>query len=234
MKTNLTSLFVVLLMLSTHLLSAQDHVSPKNSVGINATGFVANYLNFGGNVQTNNPYIFIYNRDIGPGTIRFGFDINGNITDDNRFVNNTADLRESQWDARLGYSWSKEISKRFDLIYGADLIYGESNFYRKTKQNFWTQTGIQSVDNITINDTKTYGAGPIAGIQFNVNEKIALYTEARLYGRYQEMKQGFKYENVSEELLTQFPNNFHNNVFDSFNKDVNIYLPLDIYLIFNF
>ncbi len=213
---------------------AQLLENSSNSIGINATGFVGNYLSFGGSVVSTNPYWITYNRRIGPGSIRFGMNIQITREDDNRFQGSPIDRESSNVDLRLGYAWSKKISKRFDFIYGADLIYGDELMHQRNVQQIWDGTKMNKFHNVSVNNMQTYGAGVIGGIQFQINDKIALYTEGSLYARYQEMQQGVKWEGVSDELRLRFPNAFDNRVFDSFNKDLMVTLPVDIYLTFNF
>ena len=211
-----------------------DETIKKNELGFNASGFASNYLNFGGAVISNNPYVITYKRFFNNGAIRFGVNANGLRFDDNRFVNNSSDQINLVFDSRIGYEWKSPLSQKWTFIYGVDGLYGVNNFKRKTYQTLWDGNKNAPVTNVSINNNQTVGFGPIAGIEWSITDRIALYTEARFYGRYTEIESGTKWEDVTDELRHRFGASLDDNVKSSFQKDIVVFVPLDIFVTIKF
>lgn len=225
-----TTLSLILCFITTIALAQE----PKNTLGINGTQFIANYLNFGGSVTSNNPYLVLYNREMGKGHLRTGVNLRYQDFDDNRFIQNKADEKNNLINLRVGYALTQPLGERFTLIYGGDLLYGHSVFERKSQQQVWTGSGTEMVTNVSVNSSDSYGGGLVGAIRFNITDRVSLYTESRLYAQYQEIEQGNRWEDVSQELRDQFPNSFPDNVNESFMKNINFFVPLDIFVQFNF
>ncbi len=228
------TLFLLALFCSILSFGQSTDVAFKNEIGFNGSGFASNYLNFGGGVVSNNPYLITYKRFFQNGAMRVGLNANGLRFDDNRFVNNSADQIDFSLDARVGYEWKSELSEKWSLIYGVDALYGVNNFTRKSYQNLWDGSKLAPVTNVSVNNNQTFGAGPIAGIEWAITNRIALYTEARFYGRYTEIESGTKWENVTDELRHRFGSSLDNNVRSSFQRDLVLFVPLDVFVSIKF
>lgn len=216
------TLISALLCMVSFLAVAQESET-KQSIGVNGTQFIANYLNFGGFVNSNNPYMILYTRDMGPGHLRAGANLFMRQTDDNRNPNMRADEKVSQLNLRVGYGFSKPLGKRFNLLYGADIFYGNGQNYRSTEMQVWTQNGLVRMVQISENNSQQYGAGLIGAIDFSLGERVRLYTESRLYAHYEEREQGIKWQGEGSDQFTD-------NVNKSFDKQLQLFLPLDIFI----
>ena len=228
------TLLLFALSISVISIAQTDEKNFKNEIGFNASGFASNYLNFGGGVISNNPYTFTYKRFFNSGAIRTGLSANGSKFDDNRFVNNGADQTNFVLDSRIGYEWSAKLAEKWSLIYGIDALFGLNNFKRKSFQKLWDGTANVPVTNVSVNNNQTVGIGPIAGIEWAVTKRIALYTEARLYGRYTEIESGTKWDGVTDELRFRFGSSLDDNIRSSFQKDIILFVPLDIFVTIKF
>lgn len=91
-------------------------------------------------------------------------------------------------DLRLGLDYQIPIDEHWRLYYGVDVLSGLGS----TQNDFLTD-GVLSKINYK---EKTIGGGPILGIQYHLNKRISLQTEATLYFTYTTSDKKVSYSNL--------------------------------------
>lgn len=169
--------FIIFVLLISGSLFGQD--KEKNSkrsteVGLNITNTLAGFFNSGGSGLSKDPYLFSL-KFAGPkGALRFA--TNFNTQSKSEFLTNgTRKVEETEAVLRGGYEFRKPIDNRFLLYYGIDAIVE----YQIEKVDF-SEFGSGQIT--SENNTFGFGGGPVLGIQFQLMKRIALSTEASIYG----------------------------------------------------
>lgn len=152
---------------------------PKGSIthelGINSTFFIANFISFSGNIPNLvSPYALHYKMWVGRHGLRVGLGANyreqhDDATDNSGGFTSTT----TQVDARIGYEFQLPLARRWNMYFGADLVYQYALSSQKNNSGFAT------VETSTTGNT--LGGGPVLGIQFFINERISLGTETTCY-----------------------------------------------------
>jgi hypothetical protein len=152
---------------------------PKGSItheiGINSTFFIANFISFSGNIPNLvSPYALHYKMWVGRHGLRVGLGANfreqhDDATDNSGGFTSTT----TQVDARIGYEFQLPLARRWNMYFGADLVY---QYALSSQKN---NTGFATVETSTTGNT--LGGGPVLGIQFFINERISLGTETTCY-----------------------------------------------------
>lgn len=184
--------------------NAQDSTQSnnyKNEFGLDVTGFLQQFLYMNGSQFPNyyTPvYYLTYRRHIGKCNLRAA--IGGLyyhqpfespfINDQNEYERNT-----QQFDLRVGWEWTSEISRRWQAFYGLDYRQGFMHDYNDAP--YWNAGYANGRESTTI----SYGIAPVLGIRFRLNERISLSTEASLNCRFE------TYENRRFFLSTD-PNSY--------------------------
>ena len=152
---------------------------PKASVthelGINSTFFIANFISFSGNIPNLvSPYALTYKMWVGKHGFRSGIGANyRERSDDGNNGSSTFTSTTTQADVRLGYEYQLPLARRWNMYFGADLVYQYSLSKQKNSTTFESVT--------TTTEGNTLGGGPVVGIQFFINERISLGTETTCY-----------------------------------------------------
>ena len=179
MKTLTITLFFIAL---TSIAFTQDitteELPKRTDFGINATSFVNKFLNFNDSEGDVGDFLFThriyrYEKMI----LRMGFDIgytNVKIEPDD----DDEEILSSIFNAKYRVGWEKQnpIAKKWTFLSGYDFLTGFRNNTVESKNNF---DDVKSVD-----WTYDIGMGPIVGFQFNINEKVGLFTESTFYLTY--------------------------------------------------
>lgn len=169
-------LFLLSFLISTTLFS-QKKAEKKHSseIGLNITNTLAGFFNAGGDDLPKDPFLFSYKRLIGGGAIRFG--TNFRIVNQQDFLNTGGqqDSRENDFFFRAGYEWRTSINRRFTLYYGLDGLLEYEN--ETTTISDFGGENLTSSENIY-----GVGGGPVLGILFHLNDRVALSTEGTIYG----------------------------------------------------
>lgn len=147
----------------------------EHQIGLNATQFFKQFINFGGNANIPiSPYLFSYKILNRKNLLAFrsglGLAIaqNKQNTDQSTFTGNSIAL-----DGRLGFEKQFNLHKRWDVWAGFDVPFNLLNEKSSTNNpNF---------DRVTLTNRFNYGYGPVFGIQWNITNRISLFTEASLY-----------------------------------------------------
>lgn len=171
-------LFFLLLQMFTYV-HAQDHdleseeESFRNELGLNVTNVLTSLVG-------NNPnddfdvavYALTYKRKLKKGNylrlaanVRLDIFSNEDVTE---LINNNS------INFRIGWEKRRQVLKRLDYYYGFDLLAN----YTAIESTFATPTDIVQLDNFQY----TIGVGPVFGLQFMINPRMLLGTEATLYG----------------------------------------------------
>jgi hypothetical protein len=144
---------------------ADDSVIYRHEFGINATGFIQQFVALG-NVQVLNmaPYDFFYKYHYKKNSaFRAGAGLgvkNSFTTDVNRYT--------QRYDLRLGIEKSRNLVKKFYGYAGFDI--SGSYSYDKVRQNIFS-TG-------TVTTVTRAGIGPVLGIEYRLNPRIRFSAEA--------------------------------------------------------
>jgi len=227
-------------LLLTFILTASSFIgfgqdfSPKNEFGLNATGFVANYFNLGG-VTSNTPYLVDYKRQLVPSVyLRSGLDFsfrNNNTSQQNgnRFYSSTRRVN-----LRVGVEKRKPLGAKFEWHYGFDAVGGIDKTETSSNQQLFSNGEIVTAKIINGNNLTSVGAGPLAGIRWNLSPKISLWTEARSYLIYGEREIKSGWEGVPDDLLNSNPGFFDTKTRTDYAADLNFFAPLDLYISFKF
>lgn len=173
------------------LLSAQTDEAParrmQNQVGFDATAFIKQFIVFNNfQILNTNPYAFNYKalwygqKGMTYMGARAGVGLQNSSSSSNPDENTHRTTSSSHISARVGFERQHVITKSWYLYYGLDVMY--SKLYDKSETVFKSHPSAP-------NGFKTYsrglqeskGAGPIMGIQFNINRRLCLSTEASFF-----------------------------------------------------
>ncbi|HTB06725.1 MAG TPA: hypothetical protein VK806_07190 [Bacteroidia bacterium] len=147
----------------------------NNEFGINATGFLRQFLNF--NSSTTPPvednYYITYRRHFSCGNLRvaIGADFsNSNIpspytTDSNKYNNNSYSIHFI-----IGWEFYNNLSKKWQVFYGAD--FRPSIAYSKNDAQYWSGGYANGIET----KTQIYGFGPFVGFRFKLSRRLSLLT----------------------------------------------------------
>jgi hypothetical protein len=213
---------------------AQKDSSFKCELGVNATAFIANYFNLGG-VSSNNPYLIDFKYRLAEDiAIRTSLDF---TFSDNNVEQQTARriyFKNTSVDLRVGAEKRNQLSKKWTWFYGVDVIAGQGINSSRSDQQLRDPNTFEFVTVTSVNKSASeyIGAGPIAGLRWDLHPRITLWTEARLYFTYG--------ESYSESGWEDLPENFNNSgQFDSvkrtdYNTNLTFSPPLDVFVSFKF
>lgn len=163
------------------LLQAQETVTPKVKqhhveMSVNATRFLNDLVSFNSRTIESGPYVIGGKIFKGTTALRFGIGGRFQKDRDNEEVTVVRERKITEINVRAGIEKQFSIGKRWVYYFGADFIYS----------NQLNENVVES--DIDIVSTKTtsniYGGGPIIGFQFNISDRIALWTETSIYYQY--------------------------------------------------
>lgn len=148
-----------------------------NELGIDATGFVKQFVSFGYSEYPSdyNPtYYITYRRHLKCGNIRFA--IGGDFENEDISPGFSADSNKYykkyySYDTRLGWEFSNGLSKRWQVFYGLDFRPGYT--YSKNDAPYWNG----GYANGSESKTQTYAFAPLLGFRFKINDRLSLTTE---------------------------------------------------------
>ncbi|MHB1278074.1 MAG: hypothetical protein ACYC1Q_06715 [Bacteroidia bacterium] len=168
--------------------SAQEAEVPKKNehqIAINATNFIQTLVSFNGSTFNNTPYDFQYKYLYWRGEDKYAIGVRTGFgyrkfafNSDQPNSNSRSSSASTFLDTRFGLEFQYVLSKHWNFFAGMDYIYGKtimnssSTFINFNNQEFTTTT-------------KDYrertGFGPVVGVQFNINKRLALGTELSMY-----------------------------------------------------
>jgi hypothetical protein len=149
----------------------------KNEFGVDATGFIKQFLNFnqGQFPEYYNPVYYItYRRHFSCGNIRFA--IGGNFSSQDIVTPFAGDSNEYHsnaysFNARIGWEFFNSIGKRWQVFYGLD--FKPSIFYSKDDAPYWNGGYANGLET----RSQLLGVGPMLGFRYKLTHRISLTTE---------------------------------------------------------
>ena len=200
----------------------------KNEFGIDATSFVLRFIKLNSEESTYlETYDLTYRRKFEPGNIRFA--IGGNFADEDvppvfEEDQNKYKYEASTFNARIGWEFKSEISKKWQVFYGADF---RPSFQRikedATMFNAGYANGYES-------KVQNYGIAPVLGFRFRLNERLSLSTEASFSVNMQKENTTFYYTPITTdyEPKESFVQPTVHRTFSRFAQPVMIFVTFDI------
>lgn len=157
--------------------------SHNNEFGVDATGFIRQFLNFNSSTGQSTIYepiyYLTYRRHFPIGNIRFA--IGGNFAN-NEYTSNSLPVdtliyhsNSSSVNARIGWEFTSEISKRWQVFYGVD--FRPSYVYFLNEGNYST-SGINRYVAKTETKRQVYGGAPLLGFRYRITQRLSVVTEA--------------------------------------------------------
>jgi hypothetical protein len=163
-----------------------DSTVRNNELSVDVTGFIQQFvpnstdpLGFSYTYQPT--YLLAYKRGLGKSALRFGLGGQYSLNSDTGGYNSNSDYTNYDWRVHFRAGWERRwsLNRRWTCFAGVDGLIGTG---KGLAHNLSTQAGRPD----TRTTFKSFGAGPVFGIQFHLNRRIALYTESSLYWLYQE------------------------------------------------
>lgn len=214
-------------------LKAQDPKESKHEIAFNASQFLSNYLNFNGFAQTNNNYLVTYKYVLGDLRLRSGLNVFANNV--NRTDNWGNDFRTRNINFRVGVEKQRELNKHFDAFCGIDLVTDQSGTVNVSNLELWDGNESKKVDRNIVNKNELYGLAPVAGVQWNFSERLSIYTEARAVFAYSESENYTEWDGVNQGMRDVYGEAFFDKNFrGSYNRSIQFFVPLDIFLALSF
>lgn len=158
----------------------------KNLISLDAMSLLTKFVNTGDlPVSWYAPYQLQYKRYFGKNALRAGVGINSSQTHNYTSFLDTVDYTSSIFSGVLGVGYERQVnlSKRWQLYYGAD-FFGEYE-YTYTRQEYVPSYQVYR-QKIT---GYGYGISPLLGIAFNINKRLSLGTEASYDVEYKTTKE---------------------------------------------
>lgn len=160
----------------TDSLNIKKRVKVQHEAFVNTTFFLKQIISLSNQNIAISPYILGYKCFFKHHGIRAS--IGGSFSKKTEFPDSvsTRITNNNSLDYRLGYEYRQMFGKKWTLFTGIDAV--GSNTSNKTKAN--------SVFDIVTSSTSSnsFGGGPVLGIQFNITNRIALFTEVAFYYSY--------------------------------------------------
>lgn len=146
----------------------------KFEIGLNITSTLAGFFNSGGDRIPTDPFLFSLKIGGKKSAFRTGLNIRSNQKDESSTdINGTRTTFDTQIDARFGWEWRREISRKFRLHYGLDGLL----VYRSTTSDFNSSIGLATLKS----HREGAGGGPFLGMSWLVHPRVTFGTEATLY-----------------------------------------------------
>ncbi len=168
-------LFLVLFGLQSAM-AQQDEEAPSASfqLGLNATQFVNTFFSFNENQGNPGSYLLHFKSIKNQQAFRLGLGFALSKTTTDVDVNQGERVNKNNFiNLRIGYEWHVPLTRRWLTYFGFDALVGFSNFKSEFDPGFGRIT--------TESENLNLGGGGVAGVQFNINERISLATESTLY-----------------------------------------------------
>jgi|GEM_PF-3852187 len=202
------------------LLCTQVKAQKTWDLGLNTTSVLQNTIGLNTNsTEIVEPYSLIFRYGNDSGAFRFG--IGGGLSTDNNqtFSTGVLSTNTNALNLALGYELRKQVTPRLRYFFGLEGVYGKeeefSTFEFTLSSSFQTAT--------TSNTHEYYMLSPFFGLQFQINDWLAISTKSRMEFRMTESVE----EAFDESTGTKIGPN------KSTDYSIHHYLPNSIYLYFN-
>lgn len=166
---------ILLLFLLLATVSISQAQKSQTEIGLNVTNTLAGFFNAGTDVPTD-PYLLSLRRVRGKKVLRMGLNFKvSTATDPDFFIDRI--VRTQEWNLRMGREFRKRVSEKFMFYWGINAILGFNSERVEASFGFNNSTDLQTWE-------VELGAGPVAGLRFDINSKMYLSTEAFAYAIY--------------------------------------------------
>jgi len=213
-----TICLVWLIFSSFLLLNAQNKDEPNKmrnfEVGLNVSNFVKSFVSLNTQTVQASPYfiVFKYNEKL---RLHFGIKANDGV-DFASTEGSLSHFRFLRFDLKTGMERNKLLGQKWVVHYGADLI---------VKYELEQFKNIAGFDEVTTSIESAYGGiSPFLGLQFKINDRLKLLTEAEwvfAYGRSADKIDSVNFPEINKKDLSNF-------------FFTELHPPVDLYLIFKF
>jgi hypothetical protein len=154
------------------------HAQNIHQIGINGTQFVKQFIaQNNSSLVENNPYLLTYRYHMSK------FNLRGGLGGDYSFINEDNSVSQFKQETtnkaiaiRVGADITKEITKRWVIYYGLDIFHTQQSRITKT----FPSSGQFVQKTIITQENRATGLGGVLTLEFRINERITLFTEANL------------------------------------------------------
>jgi hypothetical protein len=214
---------------------AQDTVKAKppsqhlNEFGIDATGFLKQYLDFNNSTTYYTPtYYLTYRRHFKCGNLRVA--VGGGFTDNQITPSFSTDTNLKFYNqgyflyANIGWEFYNNLSKKWQVFYGADfrtsLIYSKGDY----------QYNIGGYAQGNESQTQIYAIAPLLGIRFKLTKWLSILTEASLSFNWEQDINGTFYIPLPGAIQPAPSNNnqFLVKMYSSFSQPLSVFIDFTI------
>jgi len=161
-----------------------DSKEKFSEFGLNVTSFVNEFISLNSNDSDIGDYMVTYKYHLGKSALRIGLGGQFRQVDDETEGGGGRVTKDNSFDFRIGYEVKTKITPRWGFYFGADATLG----WAESKATTFNFEQVELTTSLT-----EFGGGPIAGIQFFINPRISLATEASLYYTYSESREVEKF-----------------------------------------
>lgn len=180
MKTH--QAYLIFLLITSHVQAqhalSYDPLQYKNQLGINASYFISQFINFDGyGYNEYPPYMLTYRRICEPGNIRvaIGAEYNSEEVESRYDYDSTIYTNvDYNFAVTAGWEWDVAVSKRWWIYYGADL--GTYMLFENNEADNFSDGYAEATESKDIR----LSVGPFVGIRFDLTPRISLTTETSL------------------------------------------------------
>jgi hypothetical protein len=171
------TLFAIVITNVTDAQNAETNNKVKkitHEIGVQSNTLIKQILPFGGSGGSENPYLLAYHfmntkNNIGA-RLHLGY---LSATSANGNLNNSSKSNTQNFNGKLGVESAKNLTKGFNLFYGADFAYSAS---KSSTTN--TQISFDTTINDTKNTTVLYGGGVGMRLTYNITKQLSIGTES--------------------------------------------------------
>lgn len=214
-------------------LPAQDSTQTKryrNEFGIDATGFLKQFLYLNGTQfpEYYTPaYYLTYRHHFGKCNLRAavgGFFEHQPLASPFSGDANSYERATVLVSARIGWEWTNELSRRWQVFYGAD--YRQGYTHEKNDAPYWNGGYANGRESTNL----TYGVAPLLGFRFRITERLSLATEAS-FGFYMFSNESRKYYIPVTSQFAPVPDEItpkRTGFYTSFAQPLSIFITFDI------
>lgn len=212
--------------------TAQEGSDPfksyHNEFGVDATGFLRQFFNIdqmsGSNYYPN--YYITYRRKFSAGNIRFA--IGGAFSNSDVPPVYPGDLNKYKqknisFDARIGWEFKTDLSRRWQVFYGAD--FKPSYYHQQDDAPYWNGGYANGRDS----KMENYGVAPVLGFRFRLTNRLSILTETSLSLNFQSITDRSYY--ISPFPQTPAPPDEirkQKRVYTSYNQPLSVFITFDI------
>lgn len=204
------SLLALLCLCFSYSSHAQDAPAdtPEHQLILNGTRFVKTFLNFNDTGIEDQGLQVGYKRYKGDKAFRVflggAFDISTQKDEPSSpFEPSTENTNQlGMVDFRVGLEKKIDLTPKWNFYFGVDAV--ASQEFTKVKTEFNFEGNVNTVK--TENETLSFGAAPLVGIQFNLNDRLSLMTEANfplLFGVTNTKREDSNFPQSNDEDKTQ-------------------------------